>query len=208
MEDLPEKPLEDLPEKLMEDPASRFRAFFDELFGSYINIALLVFCAFLLFKILRKSFFDSAEEPPRPAPPPPMRKRDLTLDELNQFDGKAGGEDVENRILIAVNHNIFDVSRGRHLYGPGGPYGLYAGQDASRGLATFSVKADVISDTYDDLSDLSPSEMESLKEWESQLREKYDVVGRLLAPGEKPHLYDDNADDDDDDDDEDRKKDT
>ena len=57
-------------------------------------------------------------------------------------------------------------------------------------------------------SDLSPSEMESLKEWESQLREKYDVVGRLLAPGEKPHLYDDDADDDDDDDDEDRKKDT
>merc|ERR1739838_283793 len=76
----------------LQDPASRFRAFFDELFGSYINIALLLFCAFLLFKILRKSIFDSAEEPPRPPPNPPMKKRDLTLDELKQFDGKAGGE--------------------------------------------------------------------------------------------------------------------
>jgi len=205
MDDLPEKPLEDLPEKPLEDPASRFRAFFDELFGSYINIALLLFCAFLLFKILRKSIFDSAEEPPRPPPKPPMKKRDLTLDQLKQFDGKAGGEEGENRILIAVNHNIFDVSRGRHLYGPGGPYELYAGQDASRGLATFSVKPDIISDTYDDLSDLSPSENDSLREWESQLRDKYDVVGRLLAPGEKPNLYDDDADNNDDDDEESKK---
>ena len=63
----------------------------------------------------------------------------------------AEGEDGENRILIAVNHNVIDVTRGRHLYGPGGPYDLYAGRDASRGLATFSVDANVVRETYDDL---------------------------------------------------------
>lgn len=179
----------------MEDPASRLRALFDELFGSYINIFLLIFCVFLLFKILRKSFFESVEETrPRTPPPPPMRKRDLTLDQLKTFDGKAVGDDGENRILIAVNRNVFDVSRGRHLYGPGNPYNLYAGRDASRGLATFSVKPEVIRDEFDDLSDLSPSEMDSLREWETQLGDKYEVVGRLLAPGEAATQYDEDED--------------
>ena len=53
--------------------------------------------------------------------------------------------------MVAVNHNIFDVSKGRHLYGPGNPYNVYAARDASRGLATFSVKPEVIRDEYDDL---------------------------------------------------------
>lgn len=177
---------------MMEDPASRIRAFFDELFGSYINIFLLIFCVVLLFKILRKSFFDSVDEMlPRPPALPPMKKRDFSLEQLRQFDGKTEGEDGENRILIAVNHNVIDVTRGRHLYGPGGPYDLYAGRDASRGLATFSVDANVVRETYDDLSDLSPSEKDALGEWESQLVGKYDVVGRLLAPGESPRDYDD-----------------
>ena len=61
------------------------------------------------------------------------------------------GEDGVKRILVAVNHNIFDVSKGRHLYGPGNPYNVYAARDASRGLATFSVKPEVIRDVYDDL---------------------------------------------------------
>ena len=60
-------------------------------------------------------------------------------------------EDGENRILIAVNHKVIDVTRGRHLYGPGGPYDLYAGRDVSRGLATFTVDSSVVRETYDDL---------------------------------------------------------
>lgn len=48
----------------------------------------------------------------------------------------------------------------------GGPYAAFGGRDASRGLATFSVTKG--SDTYDDLSDLSPMEMDSVREWEMQ----------------------------------------
>ena len=36
-----------------------------------------------------------------------------------------------------------------------GPYGVFAGKDASRALATFSVDKTVIKDEYDDLSDLN-----------------------------------------------------
>jgi len=180
----------------MEDPASRLRTFFDELVGSYINIFLLIFCVVLLVKILRKSFADSVDDMPRAPSLPPMKKRDFTLNELRQYDGKTVSEDGENRILIAVNHKVIDVTRGRHLYGPGGPYDLYAGRDVSRGLATFTVDSSVVRETYDDLSDLSPSERDALGEWEDQLVGKYEVVGRLLAPGETARNYDEENGDD------------
>jgi len=51
---------------------------------------------------------------------------------------------------------------------PGGPYAVFAGKDASRGLATFDLTC--ANSGYDDLSDLSPMEMESVKEWEMQFR--------------------------------------
>lgn len=50
----------------------------------------------------------------------------------------------------------------------GSPYGVFAGRDASRGLATFSLTEDVLKDEYDDLSDLTSMQMESVREWEMQ----------------------------------------
>lgn len=49
-----------------------------------------------------------------------------------------------------------------------GPYGIFAGRDASRGLATFALSEEILKDGYDDLSDLSPMEMDSVREWEMQ----------------------------------------
>lgn len=51
----------------------------------------------------------------------------------------------------------------------GGPYASFAGRDASRNLATFSVVAND-KDEYDDLSDLSAMEMDSVREWEMQFK--------------------------------------
>lgn len=54
----------------------------------------------------------------------------------------------------------------------GGPYGVFAGRDASRGLATFSLGEESIKDEYDDLSDLNTMQMDSVKEWEMQFTGK------------------------------------
>lgn len=56
-----------------------------------------------------------------------------------------------------------------HQFGvSGGPYGVFAGRDASRGLATFSLTEEAIKDEYDDLSDLTSMQMDSVREWEMQ----------------------------------------
>ena len=90
----------------------------------------------------------------------------------------------ENGFMGQVRRQLSGMRRVQSMSTvPGGPYSGFAGRDASRGLATFSV--DPVSDDYDDLSDLKPSEMEQVQEWELQFSEKYDLVGKLLKPGEE-----------------------
>ncbi|NXG02656.1 PGRC2 protein, partial [Sakesphorus luctuosus] len=120
---------------------------------------------------------------------PRMKRRDFSLEQLREFDGARNP-----RILLAVNGKVFDVTEGSNFYGPEGPYGIFAGRDASRGLATFCLDKDKLRDEYDDLSDLSAVQMESVREWEMQFKEKYDYVGRLLKPGEEPSEYTDEED--------------
>ncbi|XP_053600251.1 membrane-associated progesterone receptor component 1-like [Plodia interpunctella] len=154
----------------------------DEL-TSPINLVLLAFIVYLIYKIIQSNFESNAPVAP-PAPPLPKIRKDLTVSELKQYDGTQ----ADGRVLLAVNGVIFDVTRGKRFYGPGGPYSAFAGKDATRGLATGQVAAS--DKEWDDTSDLSPDEVASAKEWEEQFREKYDIVGQLLKPGEQPKNYD------------------
>ena len=89
-------------------------SFLSELVGSPINIALLGVCAYLLYKIFSSK---KATEPSAPVEPElkPLAKRDFTLEQLREYDGR----DKEGRILMAVNNKVFDVTRGKRFYGPG-----------------------------------------------------------------------------------------
>ncbi|KAL9547506.1 hypothetical protein PS6_007100 [Mucor atramentarius] len=97
--------------------------------------------------------------------PEVMIFKNYTPLDLLPFDGLG----KEGRILMAVNGSIYDVTRGRNFYGPGGPYANFAGHDASRGLAKNSFDADMLTDPHepiDKLEDLAADEWESLREWE------------------------------------------
>ena len=53
--------------------------------------------------------------PPPPPPLPPLKKQDMTLIQLKQYDGT--GE--EGRVCVAVNGKVYDVTKGKRFYGPG-----------------------------------------------------------------------------------------
>lgn len=184
---------EDMPPLTEEELPSIWYWFYSELTGSYINLALFAAILYLLYKIFRPD----EPTPSTPVEPelPPMKKRDFTLKQLGEL-GTGVGEQGEGRVLVAVNGKVFDVTKGKRFYGPGGPYSSFAGKDASRGLATFSVDVQASENgEVDDLSDLKPSEMEQVREWELQFSEKYTLVGKLLRPGQEPTSYSEDEED-------------
>ncbi|KAN0064387.1 Dihydrodipicolinate synthase [Thecaphora frezii] len=91
------------------------------------------------------------------------------------------------RILLAINRKVFDVTSGRNFYGPGGPYGNFAGRDASRGMAKQSFDLDIITPLdkpIDLLDDLTQSEIKNMNEWEAMFTGKYGIVGELVNEDE------------------------
>lgn len=171
---------------------SGLMAIVNEIIYSPMNLGLIAVIAFLIYKIIK----DRIEVPKnagslKPSEPElPKLRRDFTVQELRAYDGTQ----PDGRVLIAVNGTVYDVTKGKRFYGPGGPYATFAGRDASRNLATFSVEVNE-KDDVDDLSDLSAMEMDSVREWEMQFKEKYELVGKLLRKGEQPTNYEDEEDD-------------
>lgn len=116
---------------------------------------------------------DAAPEK-RSLPPEPVQVGDMTLEELRAYDGS----DPRKPLLMAIKGQIYDISKGRMFYGPGGPYALFAGKDASRALALMSFDPN---DLTGDLEGLGTSELEVLQDWEEKFKEKYVNVGRLVS---------------------------
>jgi membrane-associated progesterone receptor component len=113
----------------------------------------------------------------RSAPTPEAEERDYNLGELSEFDGS----DPAKPLLIAVRGHVYDVSRGRDFYGPGGPYAMFAGKDCTRALAKVSFDPQ---DLCGDLQGLDREELDKLDEWIELFEGKYRRLGRLLdGPG-------------------------
>ncbi|GMN60032.1 hypothetical protein TIFTF001_029121 [Ficus carica] len=99
---------------------------------------------------------------------------DMTEQELRAYNGS----DPNKPLLIAVRGQIYDVSSSRMFYGPGGPYSMFTGKEASRALALLSFKAE---DINGNLEDLGPGDLQILEDWEDKFMEKYAKVGRLVT---------------------------
>ncbi|KAL3521519.1 hypothetical protein ACH5RR_019668 [Cinchona calisaya] len=104
--------------------------------------------------------------------PPPVQLGEVTEGELKQYDGA----DPMKPLLMAIKGQIYDVSQSRIFYGPGGPYHLFAGKDASRALAKMSFEE---KDLNGDLSGLGVFELEALQDWEYKFMSKYVKVGSV-----------------------------
>ena len=98
---------------------------------------------------------------------------ELTPQQLSQYNGT----DPSKPIYVAVKGRVYDVTTGKSFYGPGGPYAMFAGKDASRALAKMSKNDDDISPSLDGLSD---KEIGVLNDWENKFQAKYPVVARVL----------------------------
>ena len=116
----------------------------------------------------RSTAFEEQMEPL----PPPVQLGEITEEELKQYDGS----DSKKPLLMAIKGQIYDVSQSRMFYGPGGPYALFAGKDASRALAKMSFEE---KDLTGDISGLGPFELDALQDWEYKFMSKYVKVGTI-----------------------------
>ncbi|RLN18447.1 membrane steroid-binding protein 2-like [Panicum miliaceum] len=112
------------------------------------------------------------EEPEAEPLPPPVQMGEVSEEELRQYDGT----DPKKPLLMAVKGQIYDVTQSRMFYGPGGPYALFAGKDASRALAKMSFEPQ---DLTSDISGLGPFELDALQDWEYKFMSKYVKVGTV-----------------------------
>ncbi|OIW06334.1 hypothetical protein TanjilG_14979 [Lupinus angustifolius] len=157
-----------------------------EAIVAYIGLSVPTFFTLLAvliaFYYVVSSFFGSSdqhahgssrgyESPVQPLKPP-VQLGEISEEELKAYDGS----DSEKPLLMAIKGQIYDVSQSRMFYGPGGPYALFAGKDASRALAKMSFED---KDLTGDISGLGAFELDALQDWEYKFMSKYVKVGTV-----------------------------
>lgn len=124
-------------------------------------------------------------------PPPPTTEESVAVTEADaassipvtesELRQATGGEG--RALYVAVKDpfsddvTVFDVSTGSDFYGPGGPYHVFAGKNATYGLATSSTDPDK---TTGDLSLLTGAEQDTHMQWYAKYSSKYPIVGKLV----------------------------
>uniref|UniRef100_UPI00398E93C7 neuferricin n=1 Tax=Pristiophorus japonicus TaxID=55135 RepID=UPI00398E93C7 len=98
----------------------------------------------------------------------------FTRSELSRYNGEKGSPGL----FLAVLGQVFDVSKGKKHYGPGGSYSFFAGQDACRAFVSGDFTETGL---VDDVSGLSPTEVLSLSDWLAFYKKEYIFKGKLIG---------------------------
>ncbi|XP_067866172.1 neuferricin [Heterodontus francisci] len=98
----------------------------------------------------------------------------FTKSELSRYKGEPGSPGL----YLALLGQVFDVSKGKKHYGPGGSYSFFTGRDACRAFVSGDFTE---SGLVDDVSELSPSEMLSLHDWLVFYKKEYIFKGKLIG---------------------------
>eukprot|EP00898_Chlorokybus_atmophyticus_P005599 jgi/Chlat1/603/Chrsp103S08589 len=145
-----------------------------------LPVAIAVSAVVLTVAVLAWRSSSSRSTPPMQMatmePEPPVVLRDVTSEELAEHNGTGG-----TAVWVAIKGNVYDVTKGSAFYGPGGPYEMFAGKDASRALAKMAFSAEYLTTRVPELDDLSYSEKETLDQWEMKFDMKYTKLGRIVS---------------------------
>ena len=111
--------------------------------------------------------------------------REFDLAELSAYAGQRGAP-----TYLASGGCVWDVSSSRDSFGPGGPYEIFAGRDASVALAYMRIE-ERDANCVDQFAALraDPEAVESLDSWRGYFDEKYTRIGTLREwAGGEPDL--------------------
>ncbi|XP_073000421.1 membrane-associated progesterone-binding protein 4 [Typha latifolia] len=104
----------------------------------------------------------------------PLPPRLWSVEELALYNGT----DEKLPILLGIVGSVFDVTKGRSHYGPGGGYHHFSGRDASRAFISGNFSGNGLTDS---LHGLSSTEVNSVVDWRKFYRERYRYVGKLVG---------------------------
>ncbi|KAH8080077.1 cytochrome b5 [Filobasidium floriforme] len=176
-----------------------------------VDIGLVSILIYLLIALIRPALRPRTSTPAqRPSTdyqaipkkhPQCLVYKKFTPRELAKYDGKR--KDGEGRLLLAIQRRmkakdekeergwrevrlertVFDVTSGAGFYGPDGPYGNFAGRDASRGMAKQSFDEDMLTpldQPLDTLDGFTMDEIDNMQSWHGHFVNKYIVCGELV----------------------------
>ncbi|KAH0538632.1 hypothetical protein FGG08_004769 [Glutinoglossum americanum] len=119
-------------------------------------------------------------EPKQPVQLAPPKDDPIEKDYLEKCDANVPalpGTNTEYPTYVAIKGTVFEVT-GNPAYAAGGQYHVFAGKDASRALATSSLKPE---DARPDWSDLGDKEKGVLNDWYTFFSKRYNIVGQVAG---------------------------
>ncbi|XP_062158955.1 membrane-associated progesterone-binding protein 4 [Alnus glutinosa] len=109
-----------------------------------------------------------------PKPDSQSPQRLFTVEELALYNGSDEGLPI----LLGILGSVFDVTKGKSHYGPGGGYNHFAGRDASRAFVSGNFTGDGLTDS---LHGLSSTEVKSVVGWRDFYFRSYTFIGKLVG---------------------------